>query len=103
MGGIARDQIGVGIRQTWQDKTASRLSSTDYTNDSGRPIVVHVAKQAHLWAYVDGIKVWHETSANSEGSVLTTSFVVPAGSTYRVNFSTEPGTPTAALFWSELR
>lgn len=89
--------MGIGVGQTWQDVTGSRARGTNYTNTTGRPIMVNImwpgasGSAPHL--SVDGVQVGLVTGGSNAGSV---SGIVPAGSVYRVN-----GKNFSA--WSELR
>ena len=88
------NEIGVG--QTWQNVIASRVQNVNYTNTTGKPIMVFItiasgATDANA-VQVDGISVGVESSA--AGSQNT--FIVPNGSVYIVNNA-------AVAIWSELR
>jgi hypothetical protein len=97
--GLAPDnRIGVG--QTWQDVTGSRVANTTYTNSTGKPIFVAIyyftaSGSDALLITVGGvaIRVSHTTAVSggvsAEGGVL-----IPAGATYSSNFRTT---------WWELR
>lgn len=94
----------VGAGQTWQDMSASRVSGTNYTNSTGKPIMVAFGISSTngfntIRAYVGGVLVGsHDpatpTSTSGGGSV---SFIVPNNTVYKIDFS---GT---RLFWAELR
>jgi hypothetical protein len=91
--------------QNWQDVTASRTFNTNYTNSTGRPIMVSVLSwfgvNQSMSLLVSGISVsqggW---SSFAYGYVsATVSAVVPPGQTYQVS----SGGTSLALSWSELR
>jgi hypothetical protein len=100
---------GVGVGQSYVNYTigVDRVSGTTYTNSTGKPIFVSSwgvtagAGNAGLQGYVNGIQVAacvpYANSANYGGGV---SFVVPAGSTYSVNWGGSSGDLTG---WVELR
>src|SRR5690625_2029640 len=86
----------LGVGQTWQYFSSGRASNTTYTNSTGRPIMVSIVKQSTTKggaAYVDGNLVSYLSAADLS---LAISFVVPHGSTYRVN-------GIDAGDWAELR
>ena len=98
--------MGLGWSQSWQDVTASRAKSTDYTNNTGKPILVQVylattvgpSSNANL--YVDGVLVSACVGDTTNGAASATlSAIVPSGSTYKVTGSK---TLTGG-FWVELR
>lgn len=89
----------LGVGQTWQNVTASRAFNITYTNTTGRSIFVQVSQQSSTTFFngvVDGVAIMSvredSTSDNPVG------FLVPPGSTYRVD--TSSGT---LLTWFELR
>lgn len=93
----------LGVGQTWQDVKASRALSTNYTNDTGKPIQVAVsvygtsaAISAHM--LVDAVQV-PLGSNNVVNEQVTSAVVIPPGAVYQV-------VPTAAAAihaWAELR
>lgn len=103
--GSFRQNAAVGtLGQTPQNVTASRAANTTYTNATGRAISILItrgtsntgANSSEL--LVDGVQV-HTISATSTINVFTIPYVIPAGSTYRLNL-----TGTATLnHWSEVR
>jgi hypothetical protein len=89
---------GVGVGQTWQDVTSSRVRSTNYTNNTGAPIFVSISilrfnNDASL--LVNSIVVGLVGGVDGGSGQL--SAVVPAGSTYRVNGA------ASIQYWTELR
>jgi hypothetical protein len=69
-----------------------RLGATNYTNTSGKPIMVSVYSQGTLIVYVDSIVAAQSTVDNAANSITV---IVPVGSTYSCN-----QTP---YLWRELR
>ena len=90
----------IGVVQTWQDVTASRVSGTTYTNSTEKPIMVSISGQSTSGAShnitVNGILI----IVGGGGAMLRPSsqVIVPTGSTYSVSI-----TNTAGLIWAELR
>ncbi|MFP5511106.1 MAG: hypothetical protein ACLGIP_18455, partial [Alphaproteobacteria bacterium] len=91
---------GLGIGQTWQDVTGSRVRGTSYQNTTGRPIMV--------CASVDGgtTNAYFEVSSDNSTwievgraatSVVSFNIIVPAGWYYRA-FGSD-----SLLNWAELR
>ena len=95
---VASTAIGIG--QTWQDVTASRLSGTVYTNTTNRPICVIVTSDASSSSTV-AISVSGNVIARSVGQVgggvfnASATVIVPVGATYSATYS--------AGKWFELR
>jgi hypothetical protein len=98
---------GLGANQTWQNVTGSRSLNTTYTNSTGKPIFVSVyyitsGTGNNLLAYVDSVTVAGMVFSLSFGTLATGdtfSFIVPAGSTYRIDTTAAPSISS----WSELR
>lgn len=91
----------IGVGQTWQNVTGSRSNASTYTNSTGRPIQVIISCQTNnsvtsLVVEVDGVTIYIGGSFTWYNSP-TTSFIVPAGSTYKAT------TNTSFLSWAELR
>lgn len=83
----------VGVGQTWQNVTSSRVRGTTYTNNTGRPIYVFLSGD-----FTSGnITIGNESIPFTDGSGYSSaSFIIPVGAIYRLNsgvFST----------WAELR
>lgn len=99
---------GLGYDQSWQDVKNSRAFDTDYTNDTGKPIMVSVSvtQTATAFAYtivraqVNGVVV-AENTATSAGSIVSSGvqFIVPPGATYRIVRLNN----TNIKYWAELR
>ena len=84
----------IGVGQTWQDVTASRVVNTTYTNSTAKPIMIYVyfglttTGSAFL---VDGVATMSSSaSAGTSGQVI-----VPVGSTYK--------SQSSFTTWTELR
>lgn len=95
------DPIGVG--QTWQ--AVSRAVNTNYTNSTGRPIMVSAGiyygyDGTQAAAVVGGVTICTMRVYSCCGVAVSVdypiSFIVPAGATYRINGG-------AVRAWAELR
>jgi hypothetical protein len=95
------DPIGVG--QTWQ--SVSRAVNTNYTNSTGRPIMVSAGiyygyDGTQAAAVVGGVTICTMRVYSCCGVAVSVdypiSFIVPAGATYRINGG-------AVRAWAELR
>lgn len=89
---------GLGVGQTWQAMSTAaspanlqRLANTDYTNSTGKPIMVSITAQGTLQITVGGVIAARSSVDNAQNSLTV---IVPAGAVYRCNQS---GT------WAELR
>jgi hypothetical protein len=87
--------------QTLQDVTASRAFATLYTNSTSQTIWVMVNGRATglsaLSCTVDGV-VCNNISVGTSGYDASITFPVPAGKTYRADF-----TSASLIKWMELR
>jgi hypothetical protein len=90
---LTSDVIGVG--QTWQVVTGSRVSGTTYTNSTGKPILimVRINQSASNSVVVGGVTII--TANSSTATFVTYSFIVPNSTTYVVTATINE--------WSELR
>ena len=99
----------IGVGQTWQDLTASRVAGTTYTNSTGRPIVAMITINAttsglgYATLSINGVVLSYlgqgsSGSANTVG-LWTGTYIIPAGSTYLLSLT---GNITRYL-WAELR
>ena len=98
-------QDPIGVNQTWQDVTASRVDGVLYTNTTGRPIQVSWSGTGDINGYstivIDttitlfGSQIY----ANTAFSVLS-GIIIPNGSTYKINYTAGIN---SAVPWSELR
>jgi hypothetical protein len=96
---------GLGVGQTWQDLSASRLLSTSYTNSTGKPIQVSVGTSgnsaAFIQAVVGGVTITGSDNCGTFGGRMYISFIVPNGVSYTVSLSA--GSPHSTFNWVELR
>lgn len=93
----------VGVGQTWQDVTGSRVIDTSYQNTTGKPIMVSVicanvsSSNVTLEVSVDNTTwVTVFSSGNTAGSFLCATTIVPPSHYYRYS-------GTAISAWRELR
>lgn len=89
---------GIGDNQTWQDMTATRLLGTNYTNSTGRSIMVQVRSYTNgnvCAGTVDGLLLAGASLSSTDGYPSVT-FIVPPGSTYSFQ-------STSLSRWVELR
>lgn len=86
----------LGVGQTWQDVSASRVAGTTYTNTTGRPIFVSILSQVNTntTIVVNGVNVSAANPGASNRSGM--SAIVPSGGTYSTA-SYQAGN------WAELR
>ena len=107
-GQLTGDALPLGVGQTWQDVTASRATGTEYTNSTGRPIMVAAtagpATYSYSYGLVDGVTIIEYQSRDSATATSQSGvvFIVPAGSTYQVNVNVN-GSTTSFTNWQELR
>jgi hypothetical protein len=83
----------IGVGQTWQNLTASRVTGTTYTNSTGKPIQVNVVMgnfidaAVNMVLTVDGLNVstfgYGRAGVGDNGNGTCTA-IVPNGSTYVV-------------------
>jgi len=95
----------LGVGQTWQDMTASRALSTNYTNSTSRPIYVSVRSNrtgggAGIAMIIDGFTVYsdYKLAPVTRSFESTAVGIVPVSSVYSV---TMDGVSIAG--WFELR
>lgn len=94
---------GIASGRAWSDVTASRAAATTYTNTTVNDIEVQVTGNitqtagGNMDVIIDGVTIVNSLTYAS-GCRNTESFIVPAGSTYRVNM-----TNATLNKWSELR
>ena len=91
-------EAGIGYDQSWTNVTSSRSENTNYTNSTGKPIMVNVysnqgssgsADTTTMDATVDGTTfrfAYHiqDDENYTARSRCVGNFIVPAGSTYKV-------------------
>lgn len=99
------DNGGIGENQTWQDVLSSRVVDTEYTNNTGKPIMVAVTAWqdadsvlSELQFYVNSLMI---ASQKGYGNTPQNSIqiIVPNGSTYKVSL----GVGDSIAYWTELR
>lgn len=87
----------IGIGQSWQDVTSSRMVNVTYTNTTGRTIAIAIDSSGNGSTggalLVDGMQVCWGT-ANPQATPFFS--IIPPGSTYRFNH-------TSFTRWTELR
>jgi hypothetical protein len=89
---------GVGVGQTWQNVLGSRARNTNYTNSTGKPIMVNVwindfGGDAKL--VCDSVNISFINGVAGQGATL--SGIIPNGSVYQVD------TSESIDGWAELR
>lgn len=91
----------LGVGQTWQDVTASRVSGQTYTNNTGKPISILIEVLVFSGFDVNTLVVGGVTLASGDwgidGMRSNISVVVPNGSSYIFT------TNATITRWSELR
>ena len=94
-----------GVGQTWQDVKGSRASGVTYTNNTSKPIQVHIVindtNGAGLIVTVNGVDIINSPYDLPSGMFYPLSFVVPAGHTYSIFWAGNTGTQLVS--WAELR
>lgn len=93
----------LGVGQTWQDMSGSRVANTNYTNATGRPIAIFASLGSSAIQatriFVGGIVVGEWVASGSlvrQGACA----IIPPGAAYQVN--NNQGVATVHT-WSELR
>ena len=96
----------IGVGQTWQDVTASRVAGVTYTNSTGKPIEVSIAwscggitSHTSPLLEINGINILHKTEDGTSYAGNTVIVIVPPGNTYK--FTLYP--PQTKAHWKELR
>ena len=106
--GNVQTQLGqmIGVGQTWQDITSSRVLGTAYTNTTGKPIALIFSCSsvntvgAYFRFYVNGLLAYGSQVPVSGYSPSSYTCVIPNNSTYKIEISA--GTTTNPI-WLELR
>jgi hypothetical protein len=97
----------IGVGQTWQDVLASRAVGVNYTNSTGRPIMVSITpasvnSQVSGFA-INGVQIAYQAFVPSAGGgTAPFTYIVPDGATYQlvpISSTTLGGTSA----WWELR
>lgn len=98
----------LGVGQTLQNVTSSRAHNVTYTNSTGRAIMVFAVGWASSYSYItvfiDGNRLLNFQSRDTATATSRAScmFLVPAGSTYSINFASYSGSGSFDSWW-ELR
>lgn len=84
---------GLGVNQTWQNVTGSRVSGTTYTNSTGKPIFVSIQATpsasggAYVDVFINGVSLGYfgQGSGTSPSTVYSSfwTVIVPPGDTYK--------------------
>ncbi len=90
----------VAVNQAWADVLADRVVNVIYTNTTGKPIMVAVVQNGHVYSgaslYIDDIRIGFASSYGSAtAGHSATSGVVPDGSEYH--------TTVSVAMWAELK
>lgn len=98
----------IGVGQTWQDVTGSRVNGTSYQNTTGRPIMmfvsmdggsststmsIQVSTDNSTWLTIGRLKSQNQDDLNGDGS----SWIIPNNLYYRTTGS------GYIILWTELR
>jgi len=100
--------VGIGVGQTWTDVSASRATSTNYTNSTGKPIAVAIGGTAIFNSFIEltvgGVVVsnvdcgeYYTAQAGTTQQNMATS-IVPDGVVYSI-----VSTSVTLTHWIELR
>ena len=96
--------IGLGVGQTWQDVTASRIKDTAYYNSTGKSIFVSIFCHTPSGSASPALQVNTGTgyvySGNAGGAYNTIYTVVPNGAYYKL---ISYGGTNSIMLWTELR
>lgn len=101
----------LGVGQTYQDVSASRSFSTNYTNSTGKPIAVYLtisttgggnAPQFSVTVNSIVIQSWTYQFAQSTNNTVGVNFIVPDGQVYSIAASSNGGGISSKV-WIELR
>jgi hypothetical protein len=101
----------IGVGQTYQNVSGSRSFSTNYTNSTGKPIVVYITVSStgggslvNMSTTVSGIVIQSLTYqfSSSTNNTVPLNFIVPDGAVYSITASANGG-GIASKTWIELR
>ncbi len=91
---VIAQSTDLGVGQTWQDVKSSRSVGVTYTNDTGKPIQVMIN---HNFGQSGSIVLGGVELPMVDGDAYSFfNFVIPNGSTYRINGG-------GIISWAELR
>lgn len=104
----------IGVNQSWQNLTSSRVLNTTYTNNTSRPIMVHITVQfndgsgprPYIRLLVNDVEADFSAGGEYNGSNYAGYYghvntIVPVGAIYRVQ--TLDGVVHDLGIWTELR
>jgi len=100
---LAAAVVPLGVDQTWQNMTGSRVLGTTYTNSTGKPIYVMITAatgSTRVNLMVNGTQFGIPDVSSAGNANEQISFVVPNNQTYAL--TANAGTMTF-VYWSELR
>ena len=93
-GVVLLDALTLGVGQTWQNVTASRVMATNYTNTTGRPIfvsltIVGAASLTYLTAIltIGGAQFTNSANGITGTSSFVVSGIVPDGGVYSFGYN----------------
>ena len=96
LGGAPAAACQLGYGQTWQDVTASRTMGTQYTNSTGKPIMLVARAQrsavssSGIQILMNGIQIPVCFGTNSGGgNEAVGSIIIPVDATYTLSVSSE--------------
>lgn len=100
--GTVSGVASIGVSQTWQDLTSSRSHGTNYTNSTGRAIMVSVctnmATNSRIDSTVGGVDIQDNGISTVYGGMGFNIFIVPDNTVYKVD------RPQGTIqYWAELR
>lgn len=93
--GVSMQSLGYG--QTWQNVTGSRTSATNYTNTTGKPIMVCWQLSGSLSPTIQGVNFGTVVGANGGSTPYAWAMIVQPGATYSASI------PNGVTGWFELR
>ena len=98
-GKVLNDKM-LGVGQTWQDVSASRLEGVTYTNNTPKPIQIHFGGGRSSGAYTEFYvnELLFAKWGGTESDEAYVDLVIPVGTTYRYN-----GKPNFTFIFMELR
>ena len=93
----------IGVEQTWQNVTASRVLGTTYTNSTGKPIMVACRLQGTvatslITLTIGGVDAVNSTSSAPYAPINCVVGIVPNNTTYSIASANQ-----IFPIWTELR
>jgi len=96
---MAGEDTVIGVGQTWQDVTGSRVSNTTYTNSTGKPIALRINFNQVTTAYFTlGSESEYLLINTPAATVIEYFIIIPNGVSYKIRVSAG-----SVVLWSELR